>query len=91
MFNIIYVGAASRGDASEAKPEQPYPSAGRGEEQPPGAAGGGRGGTKEPGETTGNTTSPGTHNHSIFFNEDTQHVSSHQLLAHQLTHSLMKC
>lgn len=62
LFNIIYVGAASRGDASEAKPEQPYPSAGGGEEQPPGAAGGGRGGTKEPGETTGNTTSPGTHN-----------------------------
>jgi len=57
----MHVGAASRGDASEAKPEQPYPSAGGGEEQPPGAAGGGRGGPKEPGETTGNTTSPGTH------------------------------
>lgn len=72
----MYVGAASRGDASEAEPEQPYPSAGGGEEQPPGAAGGGRGGAKKPGETTDNATSPGTHNHFIYFNEDTQPVRS---------------
>lgn len=61
------IGAASRGDASEAEPEQPYPSTGGGEEQPSGAAGRGRGGAKEPGETTGNTTIPSMHYHSMFF------------------------
>lgn len=67
LFNIVDVGAASRGNASEAKPKQSYPSTGGGEEQPSGAAGGGRGSAKEPGETTGNTTSPGMHNHAILF------------------------
>lgn len=41
---MVYLGTASRGDSPEAKPEQPYSSAGGGEERPAGAAGGGRGG-----------------------------------------------
>ncbi len=86
LIHIVDIGAASRGDTSEAEPEQPYPSTGGGEEQPSGAAGGGRGGAKEPGETTGNTTIPGMCNHSIFFYKGRQQV---RLNAHQLTHSIM--
>ena len=61
------VGTAAGGDASEAEPEQPHPSAGGGQERPAGAAGGGGGGAQELGETAGNPTGPGQQNtHTLF-------------------------
>ena len=97
MCACVRVGAAPGGDSSEAEPELSYPSAGGGQEYPAGAAGGGRGGPQEPGETTGHAAGSGMDptvilNVSLPIGQGFPAVNTHHLLqvvvARFLTHEI---
>lgn len=60
LVAVWCVGIAAGGDTSEAEPERPNPPAGGGKEHLAGAAGGGWGGTTQPGETAADSACSGT-------------------------------